>query len=232
MITIYKITNRVNSKVYIGMTSHTLHERLLGHFRHSKNPKFRLHQAIKKHGKENFYIEEVDAAESQEAANNLEQYWIDRLNSTNYDIGYNMTQGGSGKSIVLTEDVKLKIKKSVQAHRDSLTDQERKDLTKAANLAKTGMKECDESRKLKSDSQSKRWETLTDEERKQHGQKSRNNTSEETKRRVIDALISSYSPAREPGLKKKQVTCPHCGKTGGAPIMKRFHFDNCKENKN
>jgi hypothetical protein len=25
----------------------------------------------------------------------------------------------------------------------------------------------------------------------------------------------------------KQVTCPHCGKTGGNRIMPRYHFDNC-----
>jgi hypothetical protein len=27
---------------------------------------------------------------------------------------------------------------------------------------------------------------------------------------------------------KVQITCPHCGKTGGAVNMKRYHFDNCK----
>lgn len=27
---------------------------------------------------------------------------------------------------------------------------------------------------------------------------------------------------------KQKVTCPHCGKTGGIAIMKRWHFDNCK----
>jgi hypothetical protein len=27
---------------------------------------------------------------------------------------------------------------------------------------------------------------------------------------------------------KLQVTCPHCGKTGGAINMKRYHFDHCK----
>ena len=30
------------------------------------------------------------------------------------------------------------------------------------------------------------------------------------------------------GVKKVSVTCPHCGKSGGKPAMKRFHFDNCK----
>jgi hypothetical protein len=35
----------------------------------------------------------------------------------------------------------------------------------------------------------------------------------------------SQSPKRKP---HPQITCPHCGKTGGANNMKRYHFDNCK----
>jgi len=27
---------------------------------------------------------------------------------------------------------------------------------------------------------------------------------------------------------KTKLTCPHCNKSGGAPQMKRYHFDNCK----
>lgn len=27
---------------------------------------------------------------------------------------------------------------------------------------------------------------------------------------------------------KPKVTCPHCEKTGGKPVMMRYHFDNCK----
>jgi hypothetical protein len=28
------------------------------------------------------------------------------------------------------------------------------------------------------------------------------------------------------------VVCPHCNKTGNMPIMRRWHFDNCKSNPN
>lgn len=31
---------------------------------------------------------------------------------------------------------------------------------------------------------------------------------------------------------KQQITCPHCGKVGGIAIMKRWHFDNCKQSPN
>lgn len=30
------------------------------------------------------------------------------------------------------------------------------------------------------------------------------------------------------GKPKPKLECPHCGKTGGAPQMKQWHFDNCK----
>jgi hypothetical protein len=28
---------------------------------------------------------------------------------------------------------------------------------------------------------------------------------------------------------KEKVKCPHCNKIGGKPVMKRYHFENCKE---
>ena len=30
------------------------------------------------------------------------------------------------------------------------------------------------------------------------------------------------------GKKQNKVTCPYCGKEGGAATMPRWHFDNCK----
>ncbi|WPJ20664.1 homing endonuclease [Pseudomonas phage vB_PF_Y1-MI] len=43
--------------------------------------------------------------------------------------------------------------------------------------------------------------------------------TEETKQKM-SALRS--------GRKASIVECPHCGKTGGAPAMKQWHFNNCK----
>jgi hypothetical protein len=31
------------------------------------------------------------------------------------------------------------------------------------------------------------------------------------------------------GISKPKVICPHCKKVGGAPQMKQWHFDNCKD---
>jgi hypothetical protein len=30
------------------------------------------------------------------------------------------------------------------------------------------------------------------------------------------------------GIPKVEVTCPHCGKVGGKPVMSRHHFNRCK----
>lgn len=38
-------------------------------------------------------------------------------------------------------------------------------------------------------------------------------------------------PSKQKGIKLKTITCPNCGKEGGYPQMKRWHFDNCKERK-
>jgi hypothetical protein len=41
-------------------------------------------------------------------------------------------------------------------------------------------------------------------------------------------------PPRNPVITKisgSQITCPHCGKSGGVIGMKRWHFDKCKDKK-
>jgi predicted phage tail protein len=36
-------------------------------------------------------------------------------------------------------------------------------------------------------------------------------------------------PAHNKGKSMKLVICPHCNKEGGAPVMGRYHMDNCKQ---
>ena len=42
-------------------------------------------------------------------------------------------------------------------------------------------------------------------------------------KRIRDELSAALR-----GKKQPQVVCPHCNKTGGKPIMHRYHFDKCK----
>lgn len=85
---IYKTTNLLNNKIYIGQDS--------------KNNKYYMGsgklitQAIKKYGRENFIKEILCECASKEELNQKEIYWINELNATNRKIGYNITKGGEG----------------------------------------------------------------------------------------------------------------------------------------
>jgi group I intron endonuclease len=88
---IYKITNKINGKVYIGQTINNINDRFRRHINDSNNNILDTHfaRAIKKYGEENFYIEKIDEANSQEELTLKEKYWIDEYDSINN--GYNET---------------------------------------------------------------------------------------------------------------------------------------------
>lgn len=95
---IYKITNKINNKIYIGKTyNKTIYDRFNRHIKEA-NPKhpILLDRAIYKYGSNNFIIEQIDEATSLEELNQKEKYWITYYNSTNRNIGYNLTKGGDG----------------------------------------------------------------------------------------------------------------------------------------
>ena len=90
---IYKITNIVNGKVYIGETCVNLKKRLGQHMNKDSNC-LKLKRAIKKYGKENFVIEEIDQAENRIEAFSKEKFWIQHYKSTNIKYGYNILDCG------------------------------------------------------------------------------------------------------------------------------------------
>ena len=103
MAYIYKITNLINSKVYIGKTSRTIEERFQEHLQ-SKNrieyEKRPLYEAINKYGAENFIVEEIENVKNDDIASEREIYWINYYRSYigfNDCNGYNATLGGDSK---------------------------------------------------------------------------------------------------------------------------------------
>lgn len=90
---IYKITNTVNGKIYIGKTERDIKTRWAEHVRHKLDYSI-LSQAIQKYGADKFSIECIEIVKDN--INIREQYWINYFNSTNHDKGYNITLGGEG----------------------------------------------------------------------------------------------------------------------------------------
>ena len=91
---IYKITNKVNGKSYIGQTIQNVKERFYQHCATKCSQavlNMVIHKAITKYGKSNFTIEVIEEVESANL-NDRERYWIRYYDS--YNNGYNSTEGG------------------------------------------------------------------------------------------------------------------------------------------
>lgn len=83
---IYKTTNLINGKIYIGYDTKE-DSNYLG-----SGSIFR--KAIKKYGKENFRKSIIDSSDSFEELCLKEIFWIDFYNARDSEIGYNVSEGG------------------------------------------------------------------------------------------------------------------------------------------
>lgn len=90
---IYKISNKINGKAYIGQTIQSVQDRWKTHRAKNSQCKY-LKRAIEKYGIENFEITELAKAENLEQLNELEAKFIKELNTLAPN-GYNLMTGGS-----------------------------------------------------------------------------------------------------------------------------------------
>jgi group I intron endonuclease len=103
---IYKITNNLNGKVYIGQTIQNVRERWATHCRKPRSEyeaEMHIKRAILKYGKENFTFEVIDECDEKQL-DEKEVFYISYYNS--YKSGYNSTPGGKdcGRCPKLTEE--------------------------------------------------------------------------------------------------------------------------------
>ena len=106
MAIIYKITNKINGKVYIGEITISLEQRWKTHCRDGKNGnhnKSALHDAIHKYGADNFIIEQIDEVPDEQRFEKETEY-IMKYKSLVSQHGYNIVLHGSGYGIYNAED--------------------------------------------------------------------------------------------------------------------------------
>lgn len=109
---IYKTTNIVNGKIYIGKDV-------------KDKPSYYgsgkiLSLAIKKYGKKNFKKETIDTASNMNELSKKEIFWINHYSSTDRDIGYNICLGGEGGDTISNNPFYTK-KKFTKEHKEKIS---------------------------------------------------------------------------------------------------------------
>lgn len=200
---IYKITNNLNGKSYIGLKSKTVEE--------SKDyygSGTLINLAIDKHGKENFTKEILERnIDSHKILNEREIYWIKYFNTFNK--GYNLTKGGQGNlGRVTSEETKKKLRESANAQfKKPVSEETRKKISEKAKLRKHRPTSKETKAKLKKAATGRK-------------------VSEETKLKISNThhQLKIGKP-----LPVADVPCPHCNKVMAKSHMTRWHGDNCKK---
>lgn len=112
---IYKITNNINGKCYVGKTERTIQVRWSEHTRPSRwKLDLPLYRAFLKYGIDNFSVEELEECEDV-ILDDREIYWIDYFDA--YSKGYNCTAGGEGGIKTYAEDIDIIIERYLSGER-------------------------------------------------------------------------------------------------------------------
>ena len=117
MYTVYQHKNKINGKVYIGITSRKPEERWGSNgINYKSSPHF--YAAIQKYGWDNFEHNILYTDLTKDEACQKEQELISYFNSMNREYGYNSTSGG--ESFVMNEETKQKISQSMIGNKNGL----------------------------------------------------------------------------------------------------------------
>ena len=127
---IYKYTNQINNKIYIGQTINE-YKRKYAHKHTFNSWRSYFHNAIKKYGYDKFayeILEEIDAVDAKELKvklNTLEQKYISVYKSNDPNFGYNLTLGGGGTlGLKQSKESNLKRSKTQKAKCKTLTKEQ------------------------------------------------------------------------------------------------------------
>lgn len=184
---IYKITNNINGKSYIGQ--HKYYNSLLVEDNYMGSG-IHLKRAQKKYGIENFTKEIITIAMSKSEADVLERYYIEKERKSNTYGCYNIADGGYGggmKGHHHSEESKSQISDSNKGHKPSFcrprTEEEKQKMREKMKGKKLNL--SDEQRKA-------RAFRAIELSKKNVGRKN----SEETKKRMSEAAKSRWAKKR------------------------------------
>lgn len=144
---VYKITNKITGKIYIGITNQGSGARYRHHWYESRiGEPSPIHRSMAKYGEDNFTLEIIDFAETYEELKEKEKFWIKKFNSTDRNIGYNLTEGGDGTfGRTHSEETKEKIRQKALGRKIS---EETKKKMSEARIGKCSDKQREHLKKI------------------------------------------------------------------------------------
>lgn len=131
---IYKATNIINNKSYIGQTHFSLEQRKRSHINEGRNDNLYFHNALKKYGYEKFNWSIIESCENKEELDEMEFHYIKQYNTISPN-GYNLTYGGEGShGRKLSNETKEKIRKSLKGKNRSKESIEKQSKTQLGRI--------------------------------------------------------------------------------------------------
>ena len=196
---IYKVTNIVNGKCYIGQTSKSLDERKKTHLSTARNKKGHyFHKALRKYGEENFIWEVLGESINKEDLDRWEKILIYTYESNNSKYGYNLTSGGEG-NFKHSEKTKQKMREANL--RENLSEERRRKLSEA----KSGTNHPMYGKKVSEETKQKIREAQLGEKNHMFGKK----LSKETRQKIKEKLSKDgviLTGDKSPHFKKINVS--------------------------
>jgi group I intron endonuclease len=223
---IYKTTNLINSKIYIGKSKNKFNPNYFG-------SGSLLRKAIKKYGILNFGVEILDECDNINDLDRLEIFWICKFNSQDREIGYNITDGGTGGDTYTNNpnypDIieNLKKRRHTEETKKKISENNWQKLNKGELHFRYGTKHSEETKKKISDSHMGKC-YLSDTMKKKLADSQKGELGYWYGKKRSDETKENMRKSSTKGKPHKKVQCPYCDKIGGYSSMQYWHFDRCR----
>ena len=163
MYIVYQHKNKINGKIYIGITSRKPEERWGSNgCNYKTSPHF--YSAIQKYGWDNFEHNMLFTNLTKEQACLKEQELIKEFNSMNREYGYNSTSGG--EIFTMNEETKQKISQSMMGNKNGLGHVCTEEKKQKISEAQKGRKFTEEHKQKLSDAAKNRHVPCSEEKKK------------------------------------------------------------------
>lgn len=216
MYSVYQHVNKINQKVYIGITKQDVEKRWGNNgINYKSSPHF--YAAIQKYGWDNFEHNVLFTGLTQKEACLKEQELIKQFNAMNRDFGYNSTSGG--ENFTMNEETKQKISKALMNNKNSLGHVCSEEKKQKISLAQKGRKFTEEHKQKLSEAAKKRHVPCSEEKKQTLREKSH-------KRKVYcEELDTAYESVQECG-RQLNIPATNISKlcNGRGKTLKGYHL--------